>query len=107
MAWELELRRVIVESDSQAAIQIIQDAEKTKNHPEPLIRHIYNLIKREWSLKFSYTYREGNRAADSLAKEGRDWNAGFTFLDQPPSRLKLFLDEDGRGTCLPRTVNVR
>lgn len=66
-AWDIYggFRRIELESDSKAAIQLIQ----SNSNGEPGIAHlvissIQILLQRPWQARVTHVYREANRCAD-------------------------------------------
>lgn len=53
----------------------------------------------------SHIFREANRVADLLARQGHSAGSfDWVMLDLPPPSLGCILAEDARGVCLPRLV---
>lgn len=62
LAWDLSMRRLEVESDSQAAISCTS-ANKNNGHQHTLIRRILVWAKKGLEIVFNHTYRERNKCA--------------------------------------------
>ncbi|XP_072074464.1 uncharacterized protein [Arachis hypogaea] len=104
LAWDLGFKKIILETDSKIAFQILSKREERDNHPETIIRSISQLIQRDWNVKLCHTYREGNKSADWLAKESLQACLGFHFIDTMPTGLRNIIDDDARGVSLPRFI---
>ncbi|KAL4388580.1 hypothetical protein GQ457_09G009170 [Hibiscus cannabinus] len=75
-AWALGLRRVVVEVDSLSVLRLMLHRNDTEV-PMTIVHHIFELLSRDWLIKFVSVYREANAVADRLAKlqccEKRYW----------------------------------
>nr|XP_025625612.1 uncharacterized protein LOC112717904 [Arachis hypogaea] len=67
MAWDLGMRRIIIETDSVEVYKEISKGRKTQNY-NSLVREIQKLKDKSWEIKFMHTHRSGNASADHLAK---------------------------------------
>ncbi|CAI0376418.1 unnamed protein product [Linum tenue] len=67
LAWNLGLLRIIVEIDSQCAVQLLRNQD-APDHPHAAIIHRFQeLLHRDWDVTIHHIYREGNKGADFLA----------------------------------------
>ncbi|KAL4386440.1 hypothetical protein GQ457_09G009190 [Hibiscus cannabinus] len=73
-AWALGLRRVVVEVDSLSVLRLMLHRNDTEV-PMTIVHHIFELLSRDWLIKFVHVYREANAVADRLAKLGPFSNA--------------------------------
>ncbi|CAN1149046.1 hypothetical protein LINPERHAP2_LOCUS16805 [Linum perenne] len=73
LAWELGQRKVVLQVDSRAAIQ---------------------LLERDWEVSIRHTYREGNHAADFLAGIGHGYPLGRSSIPISDPSLGYFLRYD-------------
>ncbi|CAN1192302.1 Putative ribonuclease H protein At1g65750 [Linum perenne] len=85
LAWSLGLRKVAVQTDSRAAVSILQ---------------------RGIGMKHQHVYREANCAADHLANLGHSFSIGMYSFDFPDASLAHWLRYDLIGVALPRLVSV-
>ncbi|CAN1177207.1 Putative ribonuclease H protein At1g65750 [Linum perenne] len=85
LAWSLGLRKVDVQTDSSAAISILQKGIVTQHQ---------------------HVYREANCAADHLAKFGHSCNVGMYFFNFPDSSLAHWLRYDLIGVALLRAISL-
>ncbi|CAN1189364.1 Putative ribonuclease H protein At1g65750, partial [Linum perenne] len=83
LAWAIGIKRIIVQSDSQTAVSILQ-REATYNH--------------------THVYREANCGADYLANLGHSCNFGLHLFTQLDSVLAHWLRYDLVGVALPRVI---
>ncbi|KAL4331434.1 hypothetical protein AHAS_Ahas13G0499700 [Arachis hypogaea] len=105
-AWELGLRKVILEVDSKAVVDAIKGATDSNEHPKAIVRKIVELLQRKWQTKLVHNYREGNRGADCMANESFFTESGYHFIDQPNTKLKSILTDDCRWAILLRLISV-
>ncbi|XP_028806217.1 uncharacterized protein LOC114761073 [Neltuma alba] len=69
-AWECGFRSIVLKSDSQEALSLVQ-MENTDLHEEfALISEIKNMMQQNWKVTLQYIERDMNRRADLLAKHG-------------------------------------
>ncbi|XP_061373781.1 uncharacterized protein LOC133316100 [Gastrolobium bilobum] len=84
MAWDLGHRRVIIEGDSQAALNLINEGV-AGNHPlAGLIRRIGQIRSWDWQVEFKHVNREGNGVADWLTNFACSLGWEAVFLDHRP-----------------------
>lgn len=79
VAWDEGCRRVILDSDSTCAIQMISKGAKEEHIDYALVKEIQATLARDWVVRMEHTDRRHNEAADFLAKRG----------PCPPSCLKF------------------
>ncbi|CAL1382969.1 unnamed protein product [Linum trigynum] len=107
LAWKKGSRFLILESDSQLALHLIE--KRTDNvHPHStILGAIRRLLAKEWVVRLVHTYREGNRVADWLSKHSLIYPFGTFELDDPPSELNRICCEDMLRVSFPRQVPQR
>ncbi|XP_015936169.1 uncharacterized protein LOC107462117 [Arachis duranensis] len=105
-AWELGMRKIILEVDSKAVVDVIKGATNFNKHPEAIVRKIVKILQRKWQTKLVHSYREGNRGADCMANESLFTEPGYHFIDQPSTKLRSILADNCRGATLPRLISV-
>ena len=103
-ALEAGYRRIAVEGDNQIVISAIQSRIKPPWQIASIIEDIKNLSKGCEDISFTHIYREGNRAADWIAKHGSSIRSiSLTLFHYPPSReLQCILTDDYLGRSLAR-----
>ena len=67
LAWEVGIRNILIEADSECAIQMIAKGCNTANACYPLIRGTKGQMDRNWRVALHHVYRESNNAADFVA----------------------------------------
>ncbi|CAL1359363.1 unnamed protein product [Linum trigynum] len=104
VAWQQGSRALILETDSQMALQLI-DKRTDPLHPHStLLGAIRRRIARDWVVKLAHTYREGNRAADWLSKHSLVYPYGKLELTTPPQGIQHIIRDDCRGTTFTRSI---
>ncbi|KAK1300057.1 hypothetical protein QJS10_CPB13g00003 [Acorus calamus] len=84
---------VWIESDSPIVVNTILGKAKPSHCISPYVLHILKLLRSLPSWKISHIYREGNRAADSLANLGITTNPETMWQSPPPSIVSLLNDD--------------
>lgn len=104
LAWEKGFRKVVIESDSEAAISLVKMGD-VKSHPlGGLIQDCKVLIGRFWDCQISHTFREGNTSADFLAGLGSAQSERCIYWVNPPQELCPIVFADMVGTSFLRVV---
>ncbi|CAN1182479.1 Putative ribonuclease H protein At1g65750, partial [Linum perenne] len=80
LAWSLGIRRVAVQSDSRAAVNILQGELAASNQHATLVADFRELRSRSWEISLSHIFREANCAADHLANLGHRYDVGLYFF---------------------------
>ncbi|XP_028765356.1 uncharacterized protein LOC114723329 [Neltuma alba] len=93
LCWNLGFRKVQVETDAKEIINQIREKGEIEGD-NALTNILQELIRREWQLEFSYTYREGNRCADMMAKMSLSIPQRWSMWEAPPSGILRILQED-------------
>ncbi|CAN1811144.1 Putative ribonuclease H protein At1g65750 [Linum perenne] len=106
LAWSLGLRKVAVQSDSRAAVSILQKGVGMQHQHKALVAEFANLSSREWEVNLSHVYREANCAADHLANLGHSFSVGLYLFDFPDVSLSYWLRYDLIGVALPRVLSI-
>ena len=104
LAWSTGFRKVMVESDSQAAVLLLK-SDISHHHPLYSIVHACTkIMANDWSCSIHHIYRESNRAADFLANLGHSLILGTTVFEDPPSQMSGILEDDRKGVAITRMV---
>lgn len=99
MAWNQGTRQLLCESDCRDLVDILTNQNQIANHGHVgILLVICELLDRNWRAELSWTPREGNCAADCMARQGyRDRIASFKYLEAPFQELEVFLLQDSLG----------
>jgi len=103
-ALQAGFRRLEVEGDNQIVIKAVQKQIQVPWQIAPILQDIWNMIGCCETVLFRHIYREGNMAADWVAKYGCSIRGhSLTCFSSPPSRQFLFvLVDDNLGRTLAR-----
>ncbi|CAN0912825.1 Putative ribonuclease H protein At1g65750 [Linum grandiflorum] len=69
LAWDLGFRNVQLQLDSATAIAAITGTDSMDHQHAAILLQFNELSLRDWEIKLSHVFREGNVMADSLANE--------------------------------------
>ncbi|CAI0467081.1 unnamed protein product [Linum tenue] len=103
MAWEEGSRKVILQTDSTTAINLLKDADCHNPH-YTLIAAIRELLARDWEIELVHVFREGNYVADYLASIGHSLPIGVHLIDIPSPTLRHWLYFDTIGVQTQRII---
>ncbi|KAJ1383120.1 Ribonuclease H domain [Sesbania bispinosa] len=94
-AWEKGWRKIVLESDAQEVVHVLQGITSLgcHNHFE-LIKEVFNLLQREWVVQLQHIYRDANKLADCLARKGSHSLAQVQWWDDPSPDVATFLLSD-------------
>lgn len=98
----MDVRRVLVELDSEAVVNIMKGGLEFNDNHSTLVNDCIQLAKRIRIDKFLHVLREGNKCADWLANIGQMGSWGTTHLDSSPEGLYSLLEADARGVRFQR-----
>ncbi|CAN0859950.1 Putative ribonuclease H protein At1g65750 [Linum grandiflorum] len=101
----MRYRKVVVESDSLLAVQLIQGADVTCHPMETLIQDIRTLMLELDSCNIRHIKREANFTADKLAKLAHLGGEGERWLSNTPAEIIQFLEADKMGKKYRRGSN--
>ncbi|KAF7809014.1 OmpH and DnaJ domain-containing protein [Senna tora] len=80
LAWNMGLRRVILESDSLNAVNSYCSTNSA-THSHPVVLKARELMNRDWEIHVKHTPRDSNISADLLAKSNLVTNNRLEILD--------------------------
>ncbi|KAJ1433423.1 Ribonuclease H domain [Sesbania bispinosa] len=98
IAWDKGLFKVILESDSLEAIEILQLGLLDSSSPHlGVVFRIKEVLSRQWNVKLLHISREINKPADALAKAGAFCADPLVLLSEPPPEVDslILLDDPG------------
>ncbi|CAL1380070.1 unnamed protein product [Linum trigynum] len=86
MARNEGYRRVVIQTDSQTVVELIEGAEE--RHPHFLaVQSALRLLDRDWQVRLVHVFHEGNYVADYLVSVGHRLPLGFHFREEPDPLL--------------------
>ncbi|CAN1123634.1 Putative ribonuclease H protein At1g65750 [Linum perenne] len=105
IAWGKGVRRLCVQSDSQAAVSLLCCKEGRVHRHTSLVDQFTELRSRDWEVTIHHIYREANYAADYLANLGHSVDLGTHICQSPDNTLLYWLRYDLIGVSTPRFIN--
>ncbi|KAE8709563.1 hypothetical protein F3Y22_tig00110330pilonHSYRG00173 [Hibiscus syriacus] len=99
IAWQHGYEKIVVQSDSSAAVQLL--SPPSADSPFAFVRSIAMLMDRPWFIEFKTICREANTAADFIAKQPAPSDGSAFIFDSFSTPLLDFLHRDIHG---PRTI---
>ena len=76
-------------------------------HPHlSLVMCCQGLLARDWTVRFSHIFQEGNRVVDALANFVFSLDIGLHILDTAPACTRHILFEDLQGVSLPHMTRL-
>ncbi|CAL1392167.1 unnamed protein product [Linum trigynum] len=106
LAWRIGCDSLVIETDSQLAIQLINNRRDPVHPYASLLDAIRRKLAQSWLVRVVHTYREGNRVADWLSKHSLVYPYGTHELSDPPRELIQILRDDVRGVSFERQVSA-
>ena len=98
LAAHLGITHLVVELDAKTIVQLLTSNKNSNSAYSPLLNDCRILLCQFQHFKVNHVYREANKVADKLAKEGCSCPFGFVILDFPNSEeLCNILSSDASG----------
>ncbi|CAN1850210.1 Putative ribonuclease H protein At1g65750 [Linum perenne] len=104
LAWNTGIRKLRIQSDSKAAVEMLSTRRSENNQHASLIEQFNELQSRDWSVSIHHVYREANYAADYLANLGQGFSLGVHLINVPDVFLQNWLKFDLVGCCTSRRI---
>ncbi|XP_021286690.1 uncharacterized protein LOC110418322 [Herrania umbratica] len=92
--WDRGYRKVLVESDSVAAVECLRKAPSLLDSNIALIKSCRDLLNRKWDCKVHPIQREENLCANWLATHVEGCLPGLSIIKVPPLELNPLLEND-------------
>ncbi|RYR30075.1 hypothetical protein Ahy_B01g054901 [Arachis hypogaea] len=108
LATEMRISKLVVESDSKCAVELIQNQKTSveKHSQSTLIRAIKELLVGLESVVVRHIYREANFCADAFAKAGQEQEDGVHCFKLPPAKVAHQVLADRSGMKFSRSVTL-
>ena len=104
LAWDVGIKRLLVEVDSLGVTQMISKQVVVPNVFHALIIAIRDLLSRNWQISISHIYREANSAADFMANMAHSAPLGLHVYSNPHVGIYSIMSQDLFGVTQPRFV---
>ncbi|CAN1131007.1 Putative ribonuclease H protein At1g65750 [Linum perenne] len=85
LAWSLGIRKVAIQSDSAAAVTMLQASGRPTHRHAALVADFQDIRDRQWEVSITHIFREANCCADYLANLGHSLWFGLHVFDYPVS----------------------
>ena len=105
LAWKKGYRKIILEMDSKVAIQLITNGTNSTNAATRLVLDIRRMLKLDWMVQVNHVFREGNRAADTLANISIRLPLGLHEMEVVPKEVLDIVYQDAVGVSFDRLCN--
>ena len=93
-SWELGLREIILEGDSQIVMNAIASQDPGPIQIQQLVTSIKSWVPKFRAWKTSFTHREGNKAAHLMAKHAKQiFECTIWVEDIPPIIISQVLND--------------
>ncbi|CAN0919394.1 Putative ribonuclease H protein At1g65750 [Linum grandiflorum] len=104
LAWERVYRKVRVQLDSQAAIQLLLVEREITHQYSSEVLSFHEMLERDWVVKVEHIYRECNRPADLLDGLGHKLPIDVHQICTTDPTLSLHLLYDSFEISQPRLI---
>ncbi|CAN1828606.1 Putative ribonuclease H protein At1g65750, partial [Linum perenne] len=105
LAWSLGIKKVAIQTDSAAAVAMLQAGGRPTHRHAALVAEFQAIRARQWEVYIAHIFREANCSADYLANLGHSLWFGVHVFYYPVSSLADWLRYDLVGVALPRFVS--
>ncbi|CAN1781229.1 Putative ribonuclease H protein At1g65750 [Linum perenne] len=105
LAWEKGVRKLMIQTDLRAAVEILLNDSDLAHRHASLVEQFSSLKNRDWEVSIHHVYREANFTADYLANVGHDLDLGTHVFLYPDTKLLYWLRYDLMGVSVPRLIN--
>ncbi|CAN0925767.1 Putative ribonuclease H protein At1g65750, partial [Linum grandiflorum] len=104
LAWDMGYTNVNLQVDSEVVVSLIQSTGVTDLRHQTCIEGLRNVLGRDWMVKITHTYREGNRVADFLAHRGHSLPYVTHLIDNLSLEVTDCIRADMIGICFLRSI---
>ena len=105
LAWERNVKKVILEMDRLPVVHIFKNGSKNINGCHALVMDIRHMLSLDWEVHIQHVFREGNRAADSLANFGAHLPLGYHLLQNLSTQVYEIMTQDIVGVSFYHMCN--
>ncbi|KAL9436228.1 hypothetical protein AB3S75_022309 [Citrus x aurantiifolia] len=106
LAWDVGIKRLLVEVDSLCVTQMIAKQVVVPNVFHALIVAVQELLSRNWQIAITHIYREANSTADFMANMAHSAPLGLQVFSDPPMGIYSIISQDLFGVTQPRFVSI-
>ena len=95
LASQMGINNIVVELDAKVVIDLVCASNTPNIYYTPLLNDCRTLLTWFQGMRIRHVYREGNKCADMLAREGYCLNDDFVILENPLSNELCILFDVG------------
>ncbi|CAN0922359.1 Putative ribonuclease H protein At1g65750 [Linum grandiflorum] len=106
IAWELGYRKVNLQINSAAIISLLRNTSRDDMRHRACLEEFRELINRDWIVRITHTYREGNQVANRLAHRGHALPFGMHPVVDFSSEIIDCIKTDMIGISFPRSIII-
>ncbi|KAF7833970.1 putative calcium-binding protein CML19 [Senna tora] len=81
MLWDKGFRKVLIECDSEVALELVSIGVDNNRPCSALVQRIRSLLDRNWDTELVHVFRETNQVADFMAKLSHTLSEGINVFD--------------------------
>ncbi|CAN1856051.1 Putative ribonuclease H protein At1g65750 [Linum perenne] len=105
LAWDRGIRKLRIESDSKAAVEMLSSPSSSSNQHANIIEQFVDMSSQDWKISIHHIFREANCVADYLANLGHGMGLEIHLLDYPDVSLQYWLKFDLVGSCTSHLIS--
>ncbi|CAN1178617.1 Putative ribonuclease H protein At1g65750, partial [Linum perenne] len=102
LAWSIRIRKVVIQTDSRVAVNILQRRERAAHQHAALVAEFHEWVSRDWEVSLCHIYCEANCVADYLANLGHSFCFDIHVFHSPDFFLAHWFRYDLVGVALPQ-----
>ncbi|KAI4313589.1 hypothetical protein L6164_026554 [Bauhinia variegata] len=98
-AWRLDYKKVIIESDSESAVDLVNQRSSTSDWGLGLlVNQAREYVNKDWEVLILYISRDYNKVADKLASLSHEFQVGeLREYEDPPQPCIYYLSDGVSG----------
>ena len=101
----LKIPAVEIQLDAKVVIDLVRKESSNLNSLDALVDDCKEGLKQIPNVKIMHCFREGNKCADNLARQGALLDQDFVVFIHPPPEVELLIRLDTVGTMYDRFVS--
>ena len=106
LAWDVGIKRLLVEVDSLCISQMIAKQEVVPNVFYALVAAMRELLSRNWQVSLTHIFRKANLATYFMANMTHSTPPGLHLFTSPPVGIYSIILQDIFGVANPHFVPV-
>ncbi|CAN1315695.1 Putative ribonuclease H protein At1g65750 [Linum perenne] len=106
ITWDKGIRRLCIQTDSQAALFLLTINDGRLHRHMSLVEQFLDWRNRDWEVMIQHIYREANNAVGYLTNLGHSFVIGSHVFQTPDNTLLYWLRYDLISVSTPRSINI-